>query len=158
MKKREVIKWVSIGIGVIIVIAVFVFLFVDRFNLISSNIESKEWLMFWASYLGGTIGGVCTLIAVLITVRNAIKSQEEAQKNRDKEIAEDRKYQYAPFLVFKVVDPIEYSEEIVRFIYSPEENIDNVMALMQNLTVILRSRNVLHFQRIRQLYVSSSYM
>ena len=57
--------------------------------------------MFWASYLGGTFGGVCTLIAVLITVSNAIKSQEEAQKNRDKEIAEDRKYQYAPFLVLK---------------------------------------------------------
>ncbi len=125
MEKRVVIKWALIGIGLILLIPIIVFLCVDQFNIIGSNIESKEWLMFWASYMGGTIGGACTLIAVMITVKNAIYSQAEAQIIRDKEISENRKYQYAPFLISKIVpDTLAYSYEIVRFIYSPEESID----------------------------------
>lgn len=132
-KKKKILIYAGIIIVIYIVVPVMLFFFVDKFDVISSKINADNWLMFWATYLAGTLGGLATLAAMIFTVKSSYNQQRTAQKIREKEIADERKYQYSPSLSVQVMRKREASEEskieeICRHVYLPETDVSSITA------------------------------
>ena len=133
MGKKKILIYVGIIIVICIVVPMILYFLIDKFDVISSNVNADNWLMFWATYLAGTLGGLATLAAMIFTVKSSYDQQRTAQKIREKEIADERKYQYSPYLSVQVMRKREVSEEskveeICRHVYLPETDISNIAA------------------------------
>ena len=75
-----------------------------------SDLGNKEWLGFWASFLGGAIGGVATLMAITLTLKQNLDNHNQLIKKQDdiyhKNINlgfEKTRLELIPFLNVKVI-------------------------------------------------------
>lgn len=127
-KKKAIIISVIAFLIVFIVLPVILYWFVDQYDFIKSNIVADNWLMFWATYLAGILGGLATLVAMVYTLKSAYEQQKEERADRDKEIAEERKYQYAPYLVAGIVEEQKNMEDVCKYIYRPNTDIGKLNA------------------------------
>ncbi len=91
MGKKKILIYVGIIIVICIVVPMILYFLIDKFDVVSSKINADNWLMFWATYLAGTLGGLATLAAMIFTVKSSYDQQRTAQKIREKEIADERK-------------------------------------------------------------------
>ena len=130
--KKKILIYGGIIIVIYIVVPVMLYFWIDKFDVISSNVNADNWLMFWATYLAGTLGGLATLAAMLYTVKSSYDQQRKEQKIREKEIADERKYQYSPYLSVQMMQKSEVieenKEEICRYVYLPKTDVSNITA------------------------------
>lgn len=90
MKIRSVKLEITIIIGCIIVAAFFCPFILEKFIFRDSGlsaIESREWIGFLGSFIGGVIGAIGALITILFTTRET----REIQADNEEKICEDRK-------------------------------------------------------------------
>lgn len=58
MGKKKILIYVGIIIVICIVVPMILYFLIDKFDVVSSKINADNWLMFWATYLAGTLGGL----------------------------------------------------------------------------------------------------
>jgi len=145
--KKKILIYGGIIIVIYIVVPVMLYFWIDKFDVISSNVNADNWLMFWATYLAGTLGGLATLAAMLYTVKSSYDQQRKEQKIREKEIADERKYQYSPYLSVQMMQKSEVieenKEEICRYVYLPKTDVSNITAdNTQKVQLYLEIKNI----------------
>lgn len=109
-KKRTISDILKTGIIVIICVMCIGPLIVNGVMfapiITAPDLENKEWLGFWGSYLGGCIGGICSLITIYVTIKYYDRQEAEHKKEledqllkHEKEIREEVIRKYRPLLI-----------------------------------------------------------
>lgn len=104
ISKKLIVSFTICIIGIPILVNLLLFL---DFPSTPSDLGNKEWLSFWASFIGGSIGGVATLVAIYYTLLQNNKNHLELMGKQDdnnqlilEQQNELKRVDVIPFIVF----------------------------------------------------------